>query len=467
MNLNIGAIAVLTLLTGLVLFILAMKGRQVDDHPICRACGFDLIGAHEPRTRCPECGRDVAARRAVRIGNRTRRPRIAVVGALLTLLGLAGTTVIAWGIAAQTNWNTFKPEWWLVADFTSGDPQASDPAAAELARRLERGRVSDRRRAAVIDTALKHLVDDAAHWAVPWGELLAVAWKQELLSPEQRVAFVRALPRFALNSRRQTAQGLVWRPRLVVTSPRSPDSLQLRARMSPVHVELNGVPLEPTAGGTIMFGLSGGGRASAMPLSVRFSGEHEPGTHTLTARWRISIQEASLRDELPGTAPIIAEWEFERSVSVSVLPEGQPVVQIIDVQELTEQMGRCIQITQSSITPGHRPGEYAANCMVQINGPPMNVTFQVYWRVPDEASPGGHRELLLGTAAGRAASGYGTGLHQTVPADFRPTKVDVILRSSATAAAETDDFEEIWGGEVIIRDVAVELPDGDAPDPSP
>jgi cytochrome c-type biogenesis protein CcmH/NrfF len=37
----------LLLLLGVLLVVRGMRGRAVDDHPICRRCGFDLFGRPE------------------------------------------------------------------------------------------------------------------------------------------------------------------------------------------------------------------------------------------------------------------------------------------------------------------------------------------------------------------------------------------------------------------------------------
>src|SRR5918993_5786284 len=61
--------------TGLLIF--ALRGRRVDDHPVCRKCGFDLVGKPADATRCSECGADLSRRRAVRVGWRETRRGVA------------------------------------------------------------------------------------------------------------------------------------------------------------------------------------------------------------------------------------------------------------------------------------------------------------------------------------------------------------------------------------------------------
>jgi hypothetical protein len=68
----------LLFLVGLILLILGLRGRRVDDHPICRKCGFDLFGKPEGSTICSECSADLTyphaiPRPAVRRGDALRR----------------------------------------------------------------------------------------------------------------------------------------------------------------------------------------------------------------------------------------------------------------------------------------------------------------------------------------------------------------------------------------------------------
>ncbi|MDB5301957.1 MAG: hypothetical protein JWO87_3620, partial [Phycisphaerales bacterium] len=45
-----------------------IRGRRVDDHPICAHCGFDLVGTPASSYVCSECGSDLRDSWAVRTG---------------------------------------------------------------------------------------------------------------------------------------------------------------------------------------------------------------------------------------------------------------------------------------------------------------------------------------------------------------------------------------------------------------
>jgi hypothetical protein len=97
-------------LTGVVLMWLGIRGRRLGDHPFCRKCEFDLFGRpDDAERRCPECGADLSARRAVVTGARRRRPAIAACGAALLLLSLAAPAAWLWGNHKRIDWQALKP----------------------------------------------------------------------------------------------------------------------------------------------------------------------------------------------------------------------------------------------------------------------------------------------------------------------------------------------------------------------
>ena len=80
---------------------------------------------------------------------------------------------------------------------------------------------------------------------------------------------------------------------------------------------------------------------------------------------------------------------------------------------------------------------------------PTNVAFDVFIRAAGQE----FKLSSLALAAGRATQ-YGLGAATTC----RPfTSCDIILRSSTKVAAETTDLCEIWDGELVYPNIAVQL----------
>src|SRR5580765_2245604 len=137
---GIGAIA---LLGGIFLLLLGLRGRRVDDHPVCRKCGFDLTGRPGGASagRCSECGTDLARSRAVRIGNRQQRRLLLRLGVLLTVICVMWLGSIGWIVGRGVDLNQYKPVWLLLRETSGKDLPARDAALAEIMSRVRRGKL--------------------------------------------------------------------------------------------------------------------------------------------------------------------------------------------------------------------------------------------------------------------------------------------------------------------------------------
>ena len=179
---NSGLIA----LAGVVLIVFAWRGRRVDDHPLCRRCGFDLTGRPPDSTRCAECGADVTRPRATRIGHRRRRGGVMVVGVALALPAMLVLVAVVFVRMQDFELTPYKPNWLLARDVVSGnDGRAKAKGLAELTRRLQAGsRVSDRSVASVAAVCLANQGDRTLPWNPAWGHFLEAARAAEQLPDE-------------------------------------------------------------------------------------------------------------------------------------------------------------------------------------------------------------------------------------------------------------------------------------------
>ncbi len=71
---------------GIVLCFAGLRGRLIDDHPLCRRCGYDLIGHAQRPYHCPECGSDTTLPDAVKIGRRNLSRSRLLAGVSLIIL---------------------------------------------------------------------------------------------------------------------------------------------------------------------------------------------------------------------------------------------------------------------------------------------------------------------------------------------------------------------------------------------
>ncbi len=193
-----------TLLAGLVLTVKGWRGRRLDDHPLCRRCGYDLV-ASGSASKCPECGSNLSdVKRAVRIGHRRRRPMLAGLGVLILLAGLGGSGAMYWLKSRNFDWNTVKPLWLLRREAEDKQPWKAMYAQREMLDRLTAGGLSQEQVDSVIDESLTLQADVAATWELWRGDFIEQAWvdgktgddrfKRYLETAIDQATFLRAPP---------------------------------------------------------------------------------------------------------------------------------------------------------------------------------------------------------------------------------------------------------------------------------
>src|SRR5204863_6429823 len=95
---------------------LGWRGCRVGNHPFCRKCGFDLFVRPPQSYECPECVAWLPGRRAMVIGVRRRMVSLILAGLALFMPGMVVLTLSARDQWRQTDWQAYKPVWWLVRD---------------------------------------------------------------------------------------------------------------------------------------------------------------------------------------------------------------------------------------------------------------------------------------------------------------------------------------------------------------
>src|SRR5262245_14936434 len=107
------------------------RGVRIDEHPICSHCGFDLIGRPEGVNRCSECGADLLAPSAIRVGHRQRRVGLMLSGAGLVLFSVGLMMAIILASTQTIDWRSKMPVWWLMRELSSADAATVDAASKE------------------------------------------------------------------------------------------------------------------------------------------------------------------------------------------------------------------------------------------------------------------------------------------------------------------------------------------------
>lgn len=165
----------LLLAAGLALLILGLRGRRINDHPICRGCGFDLVGVLPTGTTCPECGAGIKSSRWVRIGARKKRVTWVLAGLVLTL-GAAvplGTGVVA--LASGANIVRHKPLGLLLWEARRGSDETRGIIGAELESRMLGGLFDAEQSGLAAELALEIQADIERAWDPVWARVFEQA----------------------------------------------------------------------------------------------------------------------------------------------------------------------------------------------------------------------------------------------------------------------------------------------------
>ncbi|MEO0586024.1 MAG: hypothetical protein AAF078_00130 [Planctomycetota bacterium] len=191
---------------GLGGLVLGWRGRLVGSAPHCRGCGFNLTGivvdGMASDATCPECGRGLASRHAVRIGERRRRWGVAGVSGLVLLL-VMGTVGLR--VAAASSYATvvaFAPTPVLMWVY-QGDATARD----ELVKRIDAGSMSRAATDAIVSHALAMQANAAVPWEQGWGEAIEAAWRAGQLSQADVEAYLLGGVSVVIRARPRTQMG--------------------------------------------------------------------------------------------------------------------------------------------------------------------------------------------------------------------------------------------------------------------
>lgn len=275
---------------GLLMLVVGLRGRFLNDHPICRKCGFDLVGIYPTQGRCPECGVAWTQRRTVRVGARARRRGLILAAVPMLLVASGGGGAAVWARSTNFNWFSAFPDWALEALASSSDRGWQDGAVKELGVRLTAGTLSGRRTDRLIEQALAAQADQRAAWPGRWSGFLDRALVADRMSRDQLLAFFE--------------QGIVCEI-VVPGGVRRHEPFALAIQVKPVRcgqavtgsfglpwpeMHLNGeafIGADPAAGTD--FWLSGSPDSMAYCFKPAVL-DVEPGEHTVTTTVRVTVR---------------------------------------------------------------------------------------------------------------------------------------------------------------------------------
>jgi hypothetical protein len=431
----------------LALFPLGLRGRRVDDHPLCRRCGFDLFGAPAGSSACPECGADLSRPRATRTGNRVRRAglRAGALGALA--LALAAVSGTSWVSMRGTDLTPYKPAW-LVMREVSGPEAISRPALRELSRRLAAGSLSDEEVDAFADRALALQADRTQRWLPAWGTFLEAAYDAGRLDADRWDRYLRQSVELRMMLRPRIRRGDPLPVAAYVDRVRVGDERRFTVsygRIAPLSV--SGVPLARDDGTGTPGVLNGVGvdqyfavlRPDPTALAQLADGE-------LVARGDVNV---AITDVKHLSAPPV-HFVARPEVRFTLLPADQPSVTPIEEPDLADRLRRAFDARL--IVDPRGPGTLSLDMVGDV---PASLGFDVLVRAAGREWPMGRFAIWQGsfkTSPERTNVSY---VNPGALPGLTAASVDIVLRSNPSASLESIYMTEVWDGEVVFEDVVV------------
>ena len=438
------ALPIFVLIASTALLIAGLRGRRVDDHPLCRRCGFDLVGSPRESVVCSECGADLQRDGAIRTGHRVRRAGMIVLSVALLFPSLLWIGVVAYVTVADVNWVSRKPVWLLLRE-----AETDGAALAELITRLKNNKLSVTNANAVVTKALTIQANPNRIWNGLWGDFVQQARVAGLVKESDWMRFLQQAPVLDLRARREVARGdPIW----VEVALRQ---LRLGTTWSPgvTGVEtsrrIDGVNCGDNAVGGFFFRRGSGDRGSGSLFrpSESVIGSMPAGSKTLSVTYDVyfSTFHGSL---VPRTTTQVS--------TTFVLRDPPPPTVTVEENAAARE-----QIRLSAGTwPAHYFSSGTLFVQVKLAAPPLfDLAYDVFAVLPDG------RECKLSSytvARGRIGDAAWCGAKVgPLPPDVKT--IAVVLRPNHEVALQSLTLSRLCAGEIRVDNIVLERADASKP----
>jgi len=435
---------------GIILVYLAWRGRRIDDHPLCRKCGFDLTGRSPQAERCSECGALLSRRRAIRIGHRRKHRLGLVSGFILFLIATVWLTV-----GRKFDPTVFKPVSWLLRDAASANPPRRDPATARLLTLLNQGALDQHQTQALVRLILAAQVDPNRPWVPAFGKVVEDLHERKQLSDDLWQTYWRQAWNVQFLVRPKVRTGDPLPMAILVNKLPLVSTLNGDATFQVVELRIDGQawypprhPLEEVAPATS----PSTPRRQINLLFPPMVTQHIPdGRHTVNCIVEFDIQRPTWRWAMfsPKTQPRLpTPIRQSFSTSFELLPGYTPAASVVphDIGEFSKSLSAKFFEIRAPAGSASR----ASVIQVQVNSAPVDFCFDVFLRT-DEG------ETSLGTLTCHPRQST----KRNYVANFegaRQKKFDLILRPNSQLAATLVSMDPICGQELVISNISMVNP---------
>lgn len=442
--------AVMFGLVSLVLIRVGKRGRLVNDHPICRSCGFDLFNLPTDRERCPECGAELKKPKAVLPGRREPYAGRLYTGYVILLLAVFGFAWTAFRVFSNDASIALLPDFVVVLEAKHGGSATKNRSWRELVRRIEGDSLSDATITSVVDDALALQRDLSKAWIGDAGDFVQSARKQKHLDDERWACYAKQAVVVSLKVRtkirigdRLTAEVVIGPCRagsdsansLVLRNPTPQATGDLiRARPKDQNDGSHGQSLGPGTGGSDYVPIE---------LDPKAMTEAALGKHEL-----VVDVDFSLRDGWQDDARLITKLPMQLKGTWELVPKDTALV--THVPDDSAEVREAVKRAMANIVVKRRsnPPWTSVRIDMQMGSLPVPVGFQVTFREGDRTWDG--FRFARAANAGPMTYGFGTAIK-----GFDANKVDVIFTPDERAVIETTGATQLWDGIFVIEDIPV------------
>ncbi len=427
---------------GLVMLVLGLRGKRLDYHPVCRRCGYDLVGSPNPRERCPECGAGLLGDHAVRVGNRHKQPLPVVMGTLLITLSVGLLCVQLLG----TNLDPYKPFWLLRLEATTPAMGSKGGALNELLTRTQSSSLSTSQLDSLMSAVLQVQADASIPWDETWGDVFAELFTQGVGAPAQHEKFAKGVYRFEMIIRPRVRLG----ERISIRTPyrynRGHGDQARYYRVQPrgrVTIGELSYQLGVSTSGAMMG--EGSSRTSLHTDRPPFN-QLAIGSHELRLVQPIEIR---LGGE---TGPLIGRFELLESDTFKIASADTDDIELFKDPQAAASMETGISIRQKRIKVRPRrnnPERFIADVVVNLHGTTAPFAYRVI------AQSGDHEVDLGWIAYNGPMNNHSHGTDGDWPSELTADHVDLLFRPDTDAARNTVDIYRILDHEFVIEDVEV------------
>lgn len=377
-------ICTLAFLLGLTLLTLALRGRRINDHPICRRCKFDLVGIYPGVKHCPECGVSLVGHTTPRKGRRRRSPRLVLSGAAMLALPTVATVWTLLPSAGQYTLARIEPRGLLQWELRHAPANAATGALAELQRRAGNGADP-----ALLDAASDALLARHADTEIAWGprlsDFLESRFAASALTTDEFRTYLDQMPCWSVTHPPRVHTGSSLDPWISgwMTADQHRAGSRSAYQIVPtlVGARIGGISqrLVPTDGGAVTpghrstfwpNGTVGVTSASGLQPQRIAAINAPPGDSTLESDWQIEIVD-------PRKGTIVAAWVRTITSPLTVVPRDEPLTKLLGPDPAIEQrLRKAIAIDRARWYPVHGGGQIiSARFLAGV------VPVDCYWRI--------------------------------------------------------------------------------------